>query len=1181
MTLALDSHTSALWSACWTSRLLSSWTGAVLRVRRLSDDAEQDFTDAADIAAWCGSATGVVVRLYDQTGNSRDLYYAGSTHATTAPIIWTGSALHSVGDAAAFRFANGGNQCLLHMSERFDPTTAEMFTLLKTDADPTTGGYGAFCYWGDHSFDTHYTWGDNVIYEGFGSSARKTCGNPTTLLNTPHILNILSAPSDWRIFIGDEALYSTGTNTVAWRAGAQWIGAGSVSYQFRAVCAGLVLYTAAKSSRSDIRAALRAVSTQYAEPAGWIATGWGDTTISNGTRTIQVAGQPNDAYGTTWASWLHREINAAGAGIDAAAVGTPAASDSPRWLYQRIVSTTQFGTADLGTTRWRAAQGFEATQFGTTDAWDKRQPAAVQPWASEQHGIQAIALFDRPLVPTYFPLQQDELLFGGPRLKNQRHIIEQAFVVGPYDGGVFGDYHHIKNRNTTYPMQGWHSLGMGKPTEVRLAGPAVQFATLGEPQTLFAPLTFIAPKHRSMTAQGWESNRHPDYTSLRNSAYAPQPTPWSATEWGGTSIKRGMERVWPASIGTTSAVGGAEWVSRSPRTIDADTRGIWAQQFGQIRTGPKYQYIGSPPAPDSSPVFGSFTQVFERFNIIAHILPSDDATVSSGARLHNVTPEVTPVLFEPTEFGTQFIRTQFRELGGAGGLLATQFQAYKPFVEFKTRNIRVDGWESFATRDRHIVELATPNAPQDQYVVRPAIGALVDPTDSASDLLHATQFGPLTIREQQIEPGAIDSLQMGVGARIATNTIRPVMISPDPEQVGYPRLPVVQRVNTESFDADESGIARMSPWYIWAPRGYTLGGDLGEYIDEVYTSRDQGPIWGGGRIQLSRRYITPSDPLDQERMTEFGSATAALKTQFARTSSFSATRFGIARLPGEQIVEGESFDSDAFGDATAQTDGTSFLRVAGLDATQFGTLERVHLFTRTIEAQPLADGINDGTALFGQQSIAREFDPFRMTGFEATEWGSGTFIDYRIRSRQFEGWDAEEMEYTGGAFHKRMRIYLYPEPVRGPQPIGFESLMVGGPATGLKYRTLQASQFASFRPGYPRLAPLQSLTGAGGSAHTEWGDPDRVIEGTIRPRMGETAEIGRVTTQMRFTASAGDQSSVTTATVSWLLSASGWGANEWGEAAALQTYGHNCGRTPRAMRPEDWAPTEFGGASVA
>lgn len=72
-------------AAVGLARLLTSYTGPIVRLRRASDNAEQDFSaasngwvDPASVAAWAAGDAFVVTR-YDQTGNSHHV-----TQATTA-----------------------------------------------------------------------------------------------------------------------------------------------------------------------------------------------------------------------------------------------------------------------------------------------------------------------------------------------------------------------------------------------------------------------------------------------------------------------------------------------------------------------------------------------------------------------------------------------------------------------------------------------------------------------------------------------------------------------------------------------------------------------------------------------------------------------------------------------------------------------------------------------------------------------------------------------------------------------------------------------------------------------------------------------------------------------------------------------------------------------------------------
>lgn len=60
-------------------RLLTSYTGNLLRLRRSNDNAESDFSfassgnlDTAAIATWLGANSGYVVTWYDQSGNSNN-----------------------------------------------------------------------------------------------------------------------------------------------------------------------------------------------------------------------------------------------------------------------------------------------------------------------------------------------------------------------------------------------------------------------------------------------------------------------------------------------------------------------------------------------------------------------------------------------------------------------------------------------------------------------------------------------------------------------------------------------------------------------------------------------------------------------------------------------------------------------------------------------------------------------------------------------------------------------------------------------------------------------------------------------------------------------------------------------------------------------------------------------------
>lgn len=84
-------------AAAYSLRLLrSDYTGACLRVRRSSDDAEQDIgfldngdLDEASLLSFCGAGDGFVTTWYDQSTNARDVSQA--TAASQPKIVSAGS----------------------------------------------------------------------------------------------------------------------------------------------------------------------------------------------------------------------------------------------------------------------------------------------------------------------------------------------------------------------------------------------------------------------------------------------------------------------------------------------------------------------------------------------------------------------------------------------------------------------------------------------------------------------------------------------------------------------------------------------------------------------------------------------------------------------------------------------------------------------------------------------------------------------------------------------------------------------------------------------------------------------------------------------------------------------------------------------------------------------------------
>lgn len=110
----LDTYPNS--AAAYSLRLLrSSYTGFAIRVRRSSDNNEQDigFTvtgnlDTTALTTFCGAGNGFVTTWYDQSGNARD---ATQTTATNQPQIVSSGSIINVNSKPALQF-DGTNDFL-------------------------------------------------------------------------------------------------------------------------------------------------------------------------------------------------------------------------------------------------------------------------------------------------------------------------------------------------------------------------------------------------------------------------------------------------------------------------------------------------------------------------------------------------------------------------------------------------------------------------------------------------------------------------------------------------------------------------------------------------------------------------------------------------------------------------------------------------------------------------------------------------------------------------------------------------------------------------------------------------------------------------------------------------------------------------------------------------------------
>lgn len=106
---ALDNIQTGLFSAWSISRRLrTAYSGSIIRIRRSSDNAEQNigwnssgFVDLSAISLFCGSGDGFVTTIYDQSGGSRN--FTQST-TTLQPIVYEAGTAVTRGGRLAAKF---------------------------------------------------------------------------------------------------------------------------------------------------------------------------------------------------------------------------------------------------------------------------------------------------------------------------------------------------------------------------------------------------------------------------------------------------------------------------------------------------------------------------------------------------------------------------------------------------------------------------------------------------------------------------------------------------------------------------------------------------------------------------------------------------------------------------------------------------------------------------------------------------------------------------------------------------------------------------------------------------------------------------------------------------------------------------------------------------------------------
>jgi hypothetical protein len=170
----------------------------------------------------------------DSSGQGND----GTASLTVRPLYRTGI----VNGKPVVRF-DGVND-VLNLPNSFSAFTAgTAFVVVKIVTDPPTAEIRTGLWrFGAGITSHHYPYTDGTIYDAFGSTVRKTTGNPTPALTNWHVYEVVSKTNEWTSRINGTQHFTTATNTVGWTTTPQLGGQSSVNLYCQGDIAEFLLY---------------------------------------------------------------------------------------------------------------------------------------------------------------------------------------------------------------------------------------------------------------------------------------------------------------------------------------------------------------------------------------------------------------------------------------------------------------------------------------------------------------------------------------------------------------------------------------------------------------------------------------------------------------------------------------------------------------------------------------------------------------------------------------------------------------------------------------------------------------------------------------------------------------------------------------------------------------------------
>lgn len=849
-------------------------------------------------------------------------------------------------------------------------------------------------------------------------------------------------------------------------------------------------------------------------PTGKSGFSAGEPFVSSSRRRLAPAGIQLDQYGTARVESTIRYLM--GQGTDMAAYGEAFASFAFREILPQGFPSFLPGYPTMGREHEVVDAGAgNQTYIGLAAVADNTPRLYLAGIKQDGYGEPFVSRNPRLL----FTQAINSFSTGAARAYNLRQFIAQYYEPDPLDGATGAP--SIENRNRIVGVFGVNELRTGYHTIENAARPAL---AAGFDSMAFGS-ALVADSIRTLPLEGIEPGYFTTLHIVYNAARVIGPAGWNAEGFGVADVRDLTQTV--RVIFPPEGVSGSPMVDFAVRSLQVQTTdnnpptpSIPSVQLGTRYLEPAGIRLGGAGVPF----------VEERFTIIAPRWVLRDAYGEHLVR--NLTPELGSYGWTAEEFAFPAIRTQWRQYT-LDGLEALQFGRHgiadrRIFVSFGGLLTARYGTARLAKSQ------ADPPTPQ-----------TIQQTDD-NQPQGFTSFGVTAIRGNGISPEGIErrqkfgtALARMMGAIPAgiyleawgeTLVFGPQYVTPDPIIT-----PIIPKPS-------------LSPHYIWAPKGFPFGEDLGELIDKSIFGEDR-QQFGWPTATLYYRSIQVRSEFGLGNFATYGQAWVSNRVRTIGAEGFRTQRFGFPELPSGVAAAPFGLDSYISGSVVVELEPEPYIRPGGIAGQAFGSAVASN-FIRFIPVPGLNAPQMPSPFYVGPPI------PRIPQGFDAFVSGAHR-VDYRVRGLTASGFDSFRAEYSSGSFANRMRVFTR----RYIRPSGQSLAELGRPFVAGGSRHLHAD---GIRPGdFPSpVASRQNVVALGGYGFDslEVGDVQKWEAGKIKPHGDEMSIFGQGITGRSITVS-GLAGEIGVLNAAPSLGATGIDALAAGQATLTQRFA--CG--PRAF----------------